>query len=409
MDQRIVAAIQEKMAEIDSPFYLYDQFCIQGQARRLRQDFAGCEFLYSVKANPFLPVVRTLTAEGFGIDAASLAEVMIGSALGVRPDHILYSAPGKTKADLASALGRCVLVADSLGELERIEALAAERGGILPVGVRVNPNFTMDTAAHGAPSKFGIEEEQLFRYDFARIPHLKLIGLHVHLRSQELQAAVLGRYYQNVFALAERCVARLPLDCQFLNLGGGLGIPYTAEHDRELDTEALGAAAARMIAALRQRLGPVRVMLETGRYVTSPAGYYCTQITDIKESRGKKYLIARSTLNGFFRPSLAQLVAAYAPADAIPEASEPLFTQYGAFGFQLLTDEKRAETAELVGNLCTAADSMACNLTLPKAKVGDILVVTNAGSYAYALTPVQFSSHPIPEQFLLSTDGGFLA
>ena len=225
MENRIAAAIRKKMAETDTPFYLYDQVTIRDRARQLRRDFADCEFLYSIKTNPFLPVVQTLVGEGFGIDAASLREVEIGAALGVEKEQILYSAPGKTDADIAAAMDRSILVADSLGELERIEALAAERGERLEVGVRVNPNFTMDDPDHGAGSKFGIDEEQLFAYDFGRLPHLTLIGLHVHARSQELSASVLRRYYENLFALAERCQERLPLDLRFLNMGGGLGIP----------------------------------------------------------------------------------------------------------------------------------------------------------------------------------------
>ena len=83
-------------------------------------------------------------------------------------------------------------------------------------------------------------------------------------------------------------------------------------------------------------------------------------------------------------------------------------TKYDAFDFLLLTDETETETVELCGNLCTGTDIMASALTLPRAKVGDILVVTKAGSYAYVLTPVQFSSQPVPEQFLLTADGRFL-
>ena len=408
MENRIAAAIRKKMAETDTPFYLYDQVTIRDRARQLRRDFADCEFLYSIKTNPFLPVVQTLVGEGFGIDAASLREVEIGAALGVEKEQILYSAPGKTDADIAAAMDRSILVADSLGELERIEALAAERGERLEVGVRVNPNFTMDDPDHGVGGKFGIDEEQLLAYDFGRLPHLTLIGLHVHARSQELSASVLRRYYENLFALAERCQERLPLDLRFLNMGGGLGIPYSTANDHELDTAALGLETAAMLAGLRERLGKVRIIIETGRYVAGPAGCYCTRIVDIKESYGKKYLIARSTLNGFLRPPLARLVAASAPPRTVPKGNEPLFTKYDAFDFLLLTDETETETVELCGNLCTGTDIMASALTLPRAKVGDILVVTKAGSYAYVLTPVQFSSQPAPEQFLLTADGRFL-
>ena len=128
------------------------------------------------------------------------------------------------------------------------------------------------------------------------------------------------------------------------------------------------------------------------------------QVVDVKESRGTKFVLVQSSLNGFCRPSLAQMVAAYHPG---PDAKgwEPLFTKADAFQFLLLTGETACEKVNLAGNLCTGVDVMATGITLPKAKVGDLLAVTKAGSYAYVITPTQFSSQPGPGQYLLTADG----
>ena len=103
--------------------------------------------------------------------------------------------------------------------------------------------------------------------------------------------------------------------------------------------------------------------------------------------------------------ALARLIAGYLPEGAAAKANEPLFTKMDAFDFALLTDEEQTEQVSIVGNLCTGADSMAANIRLPRAKIGDILTISKAGSYAYVLSPVQFSSQPVPGQFLLTTDG----
>lgn len=166
---RITQAMKNKMAELENPFYLYDQETILGQVRRLHRDFPDFEFLYSIKTNPFLPVVKTILGEGLGLDAASLREVEIGVEYGLPKEKILYSAPGKTERDLRGAMDHAILIADSLHELELINKLAGEKGVKLGVGVRVNPDFTMD-ADHGAAGKFGIDEDQLFAYDFAKLP-----------------------------------------------------------------------------------------------------------------------------------------------------------------------------------------------------------------------------------------------
>ena len=201
LTERIRTAMEEQMAACENPFYLYDQKTILEQTGRLKQDFPGFEFLYSIKTNPFLPVVKTVLGQGFGLDAASLREVQIGVEQGLPREKILYSAPGKTRRDLEGAVDHAILVADSLHELELLDGIAQQRGQRLQVGVRVNPSFTME-GDPGTPAKFGIDEEQLLALDLARFPHLEMVGIHVHARSQELDASMLARYYGDIFALA---------------------------------------------------------------------------------------------------------------------------------------------------------------------------------------------------------------
>ena len=143
--------------------------------------------MYSVKNNPYINVVKTVFAQGLGADAASLNEVLLSEKLGLKEKEIYYSAPGKTENDIKGALGKAVITADSLNEIELIDKAANEKGIVAQIGVRINPDFGF-FGGKGAPSKFGIEEYQLFdnAEKIKSLKNIKITGIHVHLHSQEL-------------------------------------------------------------------------------------------------------------------------------------------------------------------------------------------------------------------------------
>ncbi len=388
-------------------FYLYQEEGILQQARQLIRDFPGVEFLYSVKANPHPGVLGCLFPLGIGADAASLAEVRRSSTMGLPRDRIFYSAPGKRLEDLERALEACTIIADSPGEVQRIQQLAQHRGIVAEIGLRINPDFTFAEAG-GAPSKFGIDEDQVLAQldQWKGLDHLRIGGIHVHLRSQELCAPVLGRYHQQVLQLAVRVQEALRQALQFINLGSGLGIPYT-QQEQPLDTRALGQAFQGYLAPLREQFPHTRILLESGRYLVGQSGIFVTTVVDKKVSHDRTYVMLDRTLNGFLRPSLARLVLQYAEGPS-PAPTEPLFTTGQPCQILPLTRETVQETVTLVGNLCTSADEIARDITLPRLRCGDVLVLTNAGSYGASLTPVQFSSHTPPPEFFVTCSGAVL-
>ncbi|MPM12904.1 L-glutamyl-[BtrI acyl-carrier protein] decarboxylase [bioreactor metagenome] len=391
-------------SEIYDSFYLYDENAIAESAERLKRDFKGVDFLYSIKTNSYPAIVKCILSQGLGADAASAAEVMLGVQNGVSKDRIQFSAPGKTKKDIDSTIDVSTIIADSFGELHLIRQLARERGITAKIGIRVNPSFSFFGGA-GTPSKFGIDEELLFEFipKLKEMPEIEVAGLHVHLRSQELSAAVLEKYYENLFILAGKFQAAYERPLSFLNMGSGIGIPYAPE-DTPLDTASLGTAAAKLIRRFSSQFPLMKVYIETGRYVVGKSGVYVTKVLDKKVSHGKTFVILKNTLNGFIRPSLAQLITSYA-GDQPLFASEPLFTGPNAFEFAVLSSETKTETVTLAGNLCTATDVVAKDVELPKMQPGDIVVMTNAGSYAAVLSPMQFSSQEAPAQLMLTRDG----
>lgn len=402
----IPAETLKKIAETHDSFYLYDERSILERTARLKAAFPSVEFLYSVKCNPAPRVLSCIFGQGFGADAASLGEVLRAERAGLKRDRIYYSAPGKTMADIEGALSKAVLIADSLDEIRRIEAAAERAGRTEEIGLRINPNFSF-YGGPGETSKFGIDEDQAAAFlREGSCPHVRVTGIHVHLHSQELDAAVLERYYGNMLALAERMETGCGLRLEYVNMGSGIGIPYS-EDDVPLDVEKLGAAAAEALAEFKRRRPGLRLMIETGRFAVGKSGLYVTKVLDRKASRGKTYIILKNTLNGFIRPSVEKMVEHCSP-DPRPPAWEPLFTHSGAFGFYTLKEDGPREEVTLVGNLCTATDVVAENILLPRLECGDLVAVTNAGAYAAVLSPMQFASQEPPAERFLTSGGEVL-
>lgn len=406
MDRQI---IWEQARNYDS-FYLYEEKGIREHVRRLKKDFPGLEFLYSVKANPNPYVRRCVFGEGFGADAASLAEVRYAQEAGISPDRIQYSAPGKSGRDIEGALGAATLIADSAEEVERIQEAAKKKGLVAEIGLRVNPDFGF-YGGRGVSSKFGIDEAQIYERieRWKGLSNIRIVGLHVHLHSQELDRDRLAEYHRNVLALADTFQKKTGEDLAFVNLGSGIGVAYCPGED-PVDTEALGRETAKLAAQMKERWPKLRIFLETGRYAACESGIYVTKVLDKKVSYGKTYVILSNTLNGFMRPSMAQMFLGCRPDGEVP-ANEPFFTGKDAFAFRTLCREEPdgTETVTLVGNLCTAADLVEKDICLPKLAPGDLVIMTNAGSYAAVITPMQFASQVPPAQLFLAEDGRVLA
>lgn len=394
--------IKDLMNQYDRSFYLYDEIVIEEQIDKLKKNFPDFEFLYSVKANPYNPVVNFIKEKGFGMDAASEEEVHISERLGLEKEKILYSTPGKTKKNIENTIDKAIIIADSYNELKIIDEVARENNEKVKVGLRIN--ISPVNSEIPMSSKFGVDAIGLLDNKdlFESLTNIEIAGIHVHLRSQILDYEILYRYYEKVFNTAVFCMDILGWNIEFINFGGGLGIVYSEENDTPLDMEKLQNKCSKLVRQYKQKLN-ARLIIETGRFITCYSGTYVTKVVDIKESMGIKYIVVEKGLNGFMRPSIAELLMDYSGRENL-KASEPLFTAADAFDFNILDKDKNFEKVNLVGSLCTATDVMAKDIELPKAEIGDIVTVSKAGSYAYSLSPVLFASHPMPLQIYLTKD-----
>lgn len=193
MDSNIIKDLMEKYKR---PFYIYDEEVIGEQIEKLKNNFPEFEFLYSIKTNPNENVVNFIAKNGIGSDAASRNEVLKSVKANIPKEKIIYSSAGKTKGDIEDTYDKCIITADSYTELALINQVAEERGEVLRVGIRINPNYSMDSGS-AVSSKFGVDEESLLEHrDFINsLKNVKICGIHVHLKSQVLDYEVLYNYY----------------------------------------------------------------------------------------------------------------------------------------------------------------------------------------------------------------------
>lgn len=393
-----------RLAEEHDSFYMYDGRMIMDNIVALHESFEGVRFLYSVKANPHPGVLKCIIEEGVGLDAASVREVMMGRENGLDAGDIYYSAPGKSERDIEAALGCSTIIADSVSEVERIRAVAERHGIVAEIGIRLNPDFSFDGDG-GSANKFGIDEAEAFRWlsSWNGYKSIRICGIHVHSRSQELRGGLIAAYYGRMFELAVRFQEALGRELSFVNMGSGIGIPY-AECDAPVDIKALGAEMSALIGQYREKLPKAEILVESGRFLVGKAGVYVTHVTDKKLSHGKTFVLLANTMGGFVRPSIAQMVESYTNEEK-PAGCEPMYTGRGAFGFVPLTDARDTETVTVTGSLCTGTDVIAKDITLPRLECGDVFVITNAGSYAAVLSPMQFASLEPPAQIFLPERG----
>ncbi len=382
-----------------APFYVYSKKQILENINTLKTTFPEAKILFSIKANPFPPVVEFLGENGIGSDAASQNEVWLSLKNGIKPENIYYSAAGKTVEDIEKTSKNCTITADSLNEVEMLNSYASKNGMVLEIGIRVNPLFSM-FSSEAFSSKFGVDEEFIYENSefFLKMKNIKIVGIHVHVRSQVLDSQTLIKYYNNVYDMAVKLNDVSSFDIKFINFGGGVGFAYSKETEAPLNFESLKSGFETLNSKNKSGLN-AQLIIESGRFLLCGTGIYVTEIVDIKTSRGKKYLITKNGLNGFVRPSMRDIFSSVPVPDNF--SSEPLYTSKNAFDISILTNETETETVDLCGNLCTAIDTLAQNIKLPKAKIGDKVMITNAGSYAFTLTPILFSSHELPKEFLI--------
>lgn len=389
-----------RLADIyGTPFFVYDQSVIRAQYARLRTALPSeFKIYYSVKANPNCEVIRELFRAGCGLEIASVGEYRRALAVGCPSDAIIFAGPGKLVSELEAVLTEGIgeLHAESLLELERIAAISEKIGRPAAISIRVNPTGEAQGGAMrmgGKPAPFGIDEEALDTVlDWvATTPWITLRGVHLFSGTQILDAEILLTQYRKGLEIARHVAQRLRKPIKTIDFGGGLGIPYFP-HEKALDLEILAGGLKKLVWEMRQDpfLAEAELVVEPGRYLVGESGVYVARVTDVKVSRGKKFIILDGGMNHHLAASgnLGQTIKRNYPIAVLNRVDEPM-----------------AETVDVVGPLCTPLDTLARSLELPLVHVGDLVGVFQSGAYGRSASPLGFLSHPAPPEVLVEQGG----
>jgi diaminopimelate decarboxylase len=375
-----------------TPFFAYDRSLLTGRIQHLRAALPGdVDLSYAIKANPMPAVVHHLSGLVDSLDVASAGELRTALNTTMPPDRVSFAGPGKAPAELRQAVAAGVTVElESATEAWRLAEIG-EQLGIRPrVAVRVNPDFQIKGSGMrmgGGPAQFGVDAEQvptlLKELDGSG---LDLLGFHVFAGSQNLRAEVLAEAQAKTVDLILNLAQDAGSPVQYVNLGGGFGIPYF-DQDEPLNLSVVGDSLAGLLEEkLRPRLPQARVVIELGRFIVGECGVYVTRITDRKQSRGRTFLVVDGGLH--------HQLAASGNFGQVIRRNYPI-----AVGNRM--DEEACDTATVVGKLCTPLDLLGDRIALPYADVGDLVVVFQAGAYGLTASPTGFLSHPEPAELLV--------
>jgi diaminopimelate decarboxylase len=389
-------------AEYGTPLYVYDRGIIDRKLALLRNTLpAEFSIHYSVKANPNPAIIKHFVASGCGLEIASAGEFCRALEAGCPAEKILFAGPGKTERELDFVLERGIgqIHIESLLEAERISSICQRLGIRAQAAIRVNPSSEAQGGAMrmgGKPAPFGVDEEILDDVLDSLLKNslIDFCGIHLFTGTQILDHSLLVHQYKKGLATAKRVAARLRKPLQTVDFGGGLGIPYYA-NEFDLDMGQLGDALAGMMSGIRNdsSFNRTRFIVEPGRYLVGEAGVYIARINDIKVSRGKKFLIIDGGMNHHLAASgnLGQVIKRNFPIAVVTK-----------------TDDESREKVDVVGPLCTPLDTLARDVELTSAEVGDLIGIFQSGAYARSASPLGFLSHPTPAEVLVASGDSHL-
>lgn len=373
-----------------TPFYAYDRNLISARVENLRQHLPSqVKIHYAMKANPMPAVVQHLSHLVDGIDLASTGEMAIALDSGMSPDLISFAGPGKTQAEVMQAVAAGVtLNMESAREMESIARVGVEQGIRAKVAIRVNPDFELKSSGMkmgGGSQQFGVDAEAV-PHMLSRLAELDLefMGFHIFSGSQNLRVESLLETQEKTLALAAELSKHAPHGLRKVNIGGGFGIPYFPG-DKPLDLEKLGQGLGSLLDSFEKDFPDTEVILELGRYIVGEAGLYVTRIIDKKISRGQTYLVVDGGMHHHLAASgnFGQFIRKNYPVAIANRMGE------------------ETETTNVVGCLCTPLDNLGDKMELPKADVGDLVVLYQSGAYGLTASPTAFLGHPAPKEILV--------
>ncbi len=374
MSEKIFPIPRERLQEIiqkyPTPFHIYDEKAIRENIRALRHAFRWApEFRehFAVKATPNPRIIEILKDEGAGTDCSSLAELVLSEAAGVTGESIMLTSNDTPADEFQKAIDLGAVI--NLDDISHIDYLEQHAGMPKCLSFRYNPgNLIEGNDIIGKPmeAKYGLTRDQLFEaYRMAQEKGVKRFGLHTMVISNELRSDAFIYTAKLMFTLAAEIKEKLGIHLEFVNLGGGIGIPYRPEEE-PVDLEAVGQGIREAYNDIlgSHGLTDIAIAMESGRAMTGPAGWLVSTVLHEKKTY-KDYIGLDACMANLMRPAM-----------------------YGAYHHITVLGKEKAladHVYDVTGSLCENNDKFAIDRKLPEIDIGDVLVIHDTGAHGHAM------------------------
>jgi diaminopimelate decarboxylase len=377
----------ELAEQLDTPLYVVSESRIRENYERLRNaltsNYKKIRVYYAAKANSNLSVLKILETESAHLDAVSPGEVSMALVTGFPAERILFTGTSVRNDELKFLADSNVTVnVDSLSQLERLLKITVPN----VLSVRVNPEIGAGHHDHcitaGKNTKFGLwENNALKAYATAKNAGLERFGIHMHVGSGVLNVEPFLMALEKLLSVAKKAHDEIGVNFEFVDIGGGLGVPYTPE-EQELN---LSRFSDEMLSLFKRKtaeyhLGEPFFCVEPGRYLVCDASILLTRVNTVKASPFKKFVGVDAGFNTLIRP-----------------------TMYGSYHHILVAnklDSPDEETYDVVGPICESGDLLARDRRLPRIQEDDLLAILNAGAYGYSMSS-QYNARPRAAEVLV--------
>ncbi len=373
-------------AHFGTPFHIYDEAGIRRTCRQLKQAFAGIDSFreyYAVKALPNPSILRIMQDEGFGFDCSSVTELLLSRNIRATGEDIMFTSNNTSKREflLAEKDGGCILNLDDISLLDKVPTLPEL------ISFRYNPgNLRTGNDIIGDPleAKYGVSREQILAaYRLAKERGVKRFGIHSMLASNELNHTYMVQTSQMLLDLVEEIEKELDIRFEFINIGGGLGIPYRPE-ESPFNLEAMASAITSQFLRFKEKFDYMPALyMESGRFMTGPHGVLVVKAIN-RKSTYRTYIGVDGCMTALMRPAM---YGAYHHIDVLGK-----------------NEASRSEVVDVVGSLCENNDKFAIQRELPLIEDGDLLIIQDTGAHGHAMG-FNYNGKLRPKELLLRENG----
>jgi len=374
---------------VPTPFHIYDEQRIRDNARAMNEAFKwipGFKNYFAVKACPNPEIIKILKEEGFGADCSSLPELLMAEGVGITGEDIMITSNDTPASEFVEAVKLGAVI--NLDDIQHIKLLEDSAGIPELICFRYNPgNARTGNIFIGDPveAKYGVTTNQIMdAYITMKEKGVKRFGLHTMVASNELNGEYFVETARMLFMLAVRLKEEAGIRIEFINMGGGIGIPYRpGETAVNLGTVSFGLKELYEEIIVPAGLDPLNIVFECGRMVTGPFGYLVSKVRQVAE-KYKTYVGLDACMTDLMRPAL---YGAYHHITVPGKENEPTDSVY-----------------DVTGSLCENNDKFAIDRELPNLAAGDFVVIHDAGAHGYAMG-FNYNGKLRSSELLLQQDG----